>query len=74
MVLTGHVHESPFRPDGAWADRTDGTWVFNAGHQRGPVPARIEIDLDDGSARWYSLMGTETVDLAADTAPPRSVF
>ena len=45
IVLTGHVHEPPFKPDGAWADRIGDTWVFNAGRQIGPVPAHIEIDL-----------------------------
>ena len=50
IVLTGHVHEPPFKPDGAWADRIGDTWVFNAGRQIGPVPARIEIDLAAGPA------------------------
>jgi len=35
MVLTGHVHQPPFKPDGAWAHRIGNTWVFNAGHQIG---------------------------------------
>ena len=51
VVLTGHVHEPPFKPDGGWADRIGDTWVFNAGRQIGPVPAHIEIDLDAGTAR-----------------------
>ena len=50
LVLAGHVHEPPFKPAGAWADRIGATWVFNAGRQIGPVPAHIEIDLDAGSA------------------------
>ena len=50
IVLTGHVHEPPFKPDGSWADRIGDTWVFNAGRQIGPVPAHIEIDLGAGSA------------------------
>ena len=50
IVLTGHEHESPFKPAGAWADRIGNTWVFNAGRQMGPVPAHIAIDLQAGSA------------------------
>ena len=74
FVLCGHVHESPFKPQGSWADRIGHSWVFNAGHQIGPVPARIEIDLAAGSASWASLMGEESLDLAAAAAPPRTVF
>ena len=74
LVLTGHVHESPFKPDGSWIDRIGTTWVLNAGNQRGPVPARIEIDLGRRRASWVSLMGTEQGDLAAAAAPERTVF
>ena len=44
-MLTGHVHQAPFVPGGGWVDRIGTTWVFNAGQQPGPVPARVEIDL-----------------------------
>jgi Icc-related predicted phosphoesterase len=74
FVLTGHVHEPPFKPDGAWADRIGKTWVFNPGHQIGPVPTHIQIDLADGSASWRSLLGSETLQLSATLAPPRTVF
>lgn len=79
FVLTGHVHEPPFKPAGAWADRIDGglnngTWVFNAGRQIGPVPAHIVIDLQAGTASWYSMMGEESVALDAANAPARTVF
>ena len=74
LVLAGHVHEPPFKPAGAWADRIGATWVFNAGRQIGPVPAHIEIDLDAGSASWRSLMGVESLNLAAAAAPGRTVF
>jgi Icc-related predicted phosphoesterase len=63
LVLSGHVHQSPFAERGSWVDRLGATWVFNAGNQRGPVPACVEIDLTARTARWTSLMGTETVDL-----------
>jgi Icc-related predicted phosphoesterase len=74
MVLSGHVHQPPFKPDGAWADRIGDTWVFNAGHQIGPVPAHIEIDLTAGSAAWRSMLGGEQLLLADPQAPPRTVF
>lgn len=74
VVLTGHVHEPPFKPDGAWVDRIGGTWVFNAGRQMGPVPARIDIDLADGWATWVSLMGTEEVHLPDGLVPARTLF
>jgi Icc-related predicted phosphoesterase len=73
-VLTGHVHESPFKADGSWADRVGDTWVFNAGHQIGPVPARVELDFTEGRATWVSLLGTEELDLFASAAPERTVF
>ncbi len=74
IVLTGHVHESPFKRQGAWADRIGTTWVFNAGRQIGPVPCRVEIDLAAGTASWRSLMGMESLMLDAAAAPKRSVF
>ncbi len=74
VVLTGHVHEPPFKPSGAWADKIGSTWVFNAGRQIGPVPAHIAIDFAAGTAQWRSLMGTEELQLDAAQAPPRSVF
>jgi Icc-related predicted phosphoesterase len=74
MVLTGHVHEAPFKSDGSWVDRIGSTWVFNAGHQIGKVPAFIELDLTTRQAKWVSIMGSESVDLRAATAPARTVF
>ena len=74
LVLTGHVHESPFKRDGAWADRIGASWVFNAGRQIGPVPCHVDIDLVAGTASWRSLMGSESLDLDATAAPERTVF
>jgi Icc-related predicted phosphoesterase len=74
VVLTGHVHDPPFKPEGSWADRIGDTWVFNPGRQIGPVPTRIEMDLDKGSATWTSLMGSEDLSMADAAAPARSVF
>jgi Icc-related predicted phosphoesterase len=58
-VLCGHIHEAPFRNGGSWIDRIGDTWLFNAGHQIGDIPARVEIDLETRSARWVSLAGVE---------------
>lgn len=74
VVLTGHVHQSPFKPDGGWTDRIGRTWVFNAGRQIGPVPARVELDLDTDDAVWASLMGHETQSLTDDRPAERTVF
>jgi Icc-related predicted phosphoesterase len=76
VVLAGHVHQAAFIEDGSWADRIGGTWVFNAGHQIGTVPARVELELDHGtgSARWVSMMGDEHCRLDDLTAPARTVF
>jgi len=57
-VLCGHIHEAPFKKDGSWIDRIGDTWLFNAGHQPGEVPARIEIDFTAQVARWISVAGT----------------
>ena len=74
IVLAGHVHESPFKSDGSWNDRIGNTWVFNAGHQIGKVPAFMELDLTLQQAKWVSIMGTESVDLHDAVAPARTVF
>jgi Icc-related predicted phosphoesterase len=74
VVLTGHVHDPPFKPDGGWADRIGVTWVFNAGRQIGPIPTRIELDLDEGRATWVSLLGTEEISLMEPVTPPRTLF
>ena len=68
LVLTGHVHDSPFNREGSWADRVASTWVFNAGRQIGPQPCHISIDLGRRTASWTSLAGTESVSL--DGPPP----
>lgn len=74
VVLTGHVHDPPFKRDGGWADRIGQTWVFNPGRQIGPTPTRIELDLEGQQATWVSLLGTEEISLTAHATPPRTVF
>lgn len=63
MVLSGHVHQSPFITDGSWADRIGKTWIFNAGHQFGAPPAHVIIDTDVQEAVWFSAMGAQSVRL-----------
>ncbi len=64
VVLSGHVHQSPFRPPGCWVDQIEGTWIFNAGRQIGPEPAYVILDLDRMTASWRSQAGEEFLDLA----------
>lgn len=88
-VLTGHIHQAPFTPQGSWAERIGDTWLFNAGKQPGPAPSHVELDLARGLARWVSYQGVEERDLtgtggllerhagtaadAATSAPQRSL-
>src|SRR5258708_1750283 len=46
IVISGHVHQSPFIPDGSWFDRLGTTWGFNTGLQHGRPPVSILLDLD----------------------------
>jgi len=69
-VLSGHIHQSPFRKGGSWADRVDTSWVFNAGRQIGPIPTHVVLDLEEHTARWSSLAGEETLRLDDPAARP----
>ena len=74
MVLTGHIHQSPFRQGGSWVDRIADTWVFNAGRQIGPVPCHIVIEGDEDRALWFSLAGNEQVRLDRPLTRPLEEF
>jgi len=63
MVLSGHIHNSPFYEAGSWIDRIGRTWVFNPGRQVGPQPATITLDLAAMTAEWNSLEGRSVRDL-----------
>lgn len=63
LVLSGHVHESPFVPNGSWVDRIGETWVFNAGRQHGALPTHIIIDTESGEALWFSCTDNQVVRL-----------
>lgn len=70
-VLTGHIHQAPFRHGGAWIDRIGRTWVFNAGRQTGVMPAHIMLDTGAQEAVWVSLAGAERADLTRDLESQR---
>jgi Icc-related predicted phosphoesterase len=63
IVISGHIHESPFAKEGSWADRLGQTWVFNCGRHHGAPPAHIVIDTTVGEALWISAMGAQSVRL-----------
>lgn len=64
MVLSGHVHQSPFIKNGSWFDRIGDTWVFNVGQQFGAPPAHIMLDLETEKAYWFSAAGEQSIDLS----------
>ena len=57
LVLSGHIHNTPFLAEGSWIDRVGKTWVFNPGRQPGQVPAYLRIDLEAMTAEWISCEG-----------------
>jgi Icc-related predicted phosphoesterase len=70
MVLSGHVHQSPFIKDGSWFDRLGDTWVFNVGQQFGRPPAHIMLDLESNKAYWFSAAGEQSIDLGRPLQRP----
>ena len=70
MVISGHVHQSPFIPDGSWFDRLGATWVFNTGLQPGRPPVYIVLDLDEGTAFWLAAGEAQRIDLRAPLQRP----
>lgn len=68
MVICGHIHQAPWVDGGGWIDRRGRTWAFNAGHQPGPMPPHIVIDLDAMTADWVAPPIEDHRDLNADVA------
>jgi len=64
IVLSGHIHNSPFLAQGSWVDRIGRTWVFNPGKQIGASPTYIALDLDAMTAEWISIEGQSVRQLA----------
>jgi Icc-related predicted phosphoesterase len=70
MVISGHVHQSPFVPEGSWFDQVGSTWVFNVGLQPGRPPVYMVLDIDNGSAFWLSAGDAQCIDLNAPLQRP----
>ena len=68
VVLCGHIHQAPFVAGGAWFDRIGATTLFNAGYQRGNIPAHVFLDLDESTASWWSTEGEDDVSFAGPVA------
>ena len=73
MVFSGHVHQSPFIPDGSWFDRLGATWVFNTGRLPGRPPTHIVLDLDVGRAFWLAPGAAQVIDLDAPLQRPAAL-
>ncbi len=72
IVLSGHVHQSPFITDGSWFDRLGETWVFNVGQQAGRPPTHIMLDMETNKAYWFSAYGEQWIDLGQPLHRPAS--
>jgi Icc-related predicted phosphoesterase len=70
MVISGHVHQSPFIPEGSWYDRLGDTWVFNTGLQFGRPPVYMVLDLDEETAFWLSAEAAQRIDRKAPLVRP----
>jgi Icc-related predicted phosphoesterase len=70
MVISGHVHQSPFILDGSWFDRLGATWAFNTGRESGRPPVYIVLDIDGGTAFWLAPGDAQTIDLNAPLRRP----
>jgi Icc-related predicted phosphoesterase len=63
LVFCGHIHQAPWVEGGSWCDRRGRTWVFNPGHQVGPVPSHLVVDLEEGTATWFGIPAEERLQL-----------
>ena len=68
IVICGHIHQAPWAKGGSWHARLGRTHVFNAGKQIGHVPPHITIDTTAGTAHWFGVFESETIDLSLDVA------
>jgi Icc-related predicted phosphoesterase len=70
IVLSGHVHQSPFVKGGSWVDRIGPTLVFNTGSHSGAPPAHIIFDTTSDEAVWMSSAGIQSFSLGEPLALP----
>ena len=68
IVICGHIHQAPWAKGGSWHARLGRTHVFNAGKQIGHVPPHITIDTTAGTAHWFGVFESETIDLSLGVA------
>jgi Icc-related predicted phosphoesterase len=64
LVLCGHIHQAPWVEGGSWWARLGRTVAFNAGKQIGKVPSHITLDTEAGTATWFGVFETQTLDLS----------
>jgi Icc-related predicted phosphoesterase len=74
MVISGHVHQSPFIPNGSWFDQVGSTWVFNGGLQPGRPPVYMVLDIDAGTAFWMPIGDEQYIDLNAPLQRPAAAI
>jgi Icc-related predicted phosphoesterase len=74
IVISGHVHQSPFILDGSWFDRLGTTWVFNAGLQAGRPPVHIVLDIEAERAFWLPIGDEQCIDLNAPLQRPATLI
>ena len=63
VVFCGHIHQAPWIDGGSWHARLGNTLVFNAGKQRGPIPAHITYDTEAATAEWFGVFSVESIDV-----------
>lgn len=74
MVISGHVHQSPFITAGSWFDRLGESWIFNTGLQPGRPPTYIVLDLDTDKAFWLAAGEAQWIDLNAPLKRPAALI
>ena len=60
LVLSGHLHDAPFRAAGGWWDEIGETVILNPGHDHGALPAHVVIDFAAGELAWHTATTHET--------------
>jgi Icc-related predicted phosphoesterase len=67
LVVCGHIHQAPWATGGDWVDQRGTTWLLNAGHQPGPMPAHVLIDtnadVSAAVAEWVALPDRARVEM-----------
>jgi len=73
LVVSGHIHDAPFRTEGSWWDRLGDTLCLNPGRQHGHEPSCIVVDFDAGELEWLSASVREQRPLPAPATAPQAV-